>query len=126
MSYFFWDEIRQAGHRQLKGSSYYQDKNNIFHHFEMAHGGRLDVVSKVDRLSFRVINDCYARDKDAIYTDRSAKVHGADLDSFHTSEGIEGCYAKDSKGYFFWDERISPNDKLDEPAKRAIEQLGSN
>jgi hypothetical protein len=94
------------------GSSFYRDKNNIYTHYNMSDGGNFWIVG-ADVATFEILGNCYARDKYHIYGERSMVIDSVDYQSFRTSTEV-GCFAKDKYGYLFWDERIRPEDILEQ------------
>jgi hypothetical protein len=94
------------------GSSFYRDKNNIYTHYVMSDGGNFWIVG-ADVATFEILGNCYARDKNQIYSERNMVMDSVDYQSFRTSTEV-GCFAKDKHGYLFWDERIRPEDILEQ------------
>jgi hypothetical protein len=97
---------------EFMGSSFYRDKNNVYTHYDMADGGNFWIVG-ADVKTFEILGNCYARDKNHIYGERAMVMDSVDYASFRTSKAV-GCFAKDKKGYLFWDERMTPEELLDE------------
>ncbi|QCX40437.1 hypothetical protein FF125_19035 [Aureibaculum algae] len=93
------------------GSTFYKDKNNIYHYFDMAYGGRFTVYNSKDYATFHVIGDHYAKDKHHIYGERAGVLKNVDYKTF-TSEIGAGPYAKDKFGYYFWDELIMTHEEF--------------
>ncbi len=87
------------------GSTFYKDKRNIYHYYDMAGGGRFSIYEGVDYATFRVLGDSYAKDKDHIYGERAGILEKVDYRTFETLKGA-GPYAKDKNGYYFWDDLI--------------------
>ena len=108
--------------RHLKPSSYWRDKNSVFHHYDESSGGFLRRMVDVDEKSFRIVG-CYAQDMNSVYTDRGEKVLDVDRSSFYTTESA-GCFAKDRDGYFFHGDRLDSIDQLDGQERAFIKQLG--
>ena len=99
------------------GSTFYKDKNNIYHYFNMAYGSRFSIYKGVDYNTFKVVGDHYAKDKNNIYGERAGIIDQVDYATF-TSEKNAGPYAKDKNGYFFWDDLIMTHDKFYKTHKR--------
>ncbi|MBJ2174824.1 DKNYY domain-containing protein [Aureibaculum sp. A20] len=99
------------------GSTFYKDKNYIYHYFDMAYGGRFSIYSIADYNTFKVIGDHYAKDKNHIYGERAGQLKNIDYNTF-TSEVGAGPYAKDKFGYYFWNELIMTHDELYKKHKR--------
>src|SRR5690606_21902269 len=76
------------------GSSFYKDKKQVYTHYRMMDGGNFKVVEDADPETFRVIGDCYAKDKNYIYGDRAMQLKHIDYTTFKTEKGL-GCHAKD-------------------------------
>ncbi|WP_117879644.1 DKNYY domain-containing protein [Aureibaculum luteum] len=99
------------------GSTFYKDKNNIYHYFDMAYGGRFSKYTTADYDTFHVIGDNYAKDKNNIYGERAGILKNVDYKTF-TSEIGAGPYAKDKFGYYFWDELIMTHEEFYKKYKR--------
>ncbi len=93
------------------GSTFYKDKNNIYHHYTMADGGYFHVYHIADYATFRVIGGVYAKDKNHIFDERHGILEHVDYKTFRTAKGF--AFAKDKYGYYFWDELINPNYALE-------------
>lgn len=91
------------------GSTFYKDKNNIYHYFDMAYGGNFYIYDNVDHATFKVIGDHYAKDKNHIYGERAGVLKNVDYKTFRTAKNI-GPYAKDKNEYYFWDDLITTED----------------
>jgi len=87
----------------------------------MAGGGNFWIVKEADVKTFKVIGDCYAKDKNHIFGERAMEMKLIDYKTFRTKKGI-GCFAKDKAGYYFWDSKLNL-DKLDEYEKKAVDIL---
>lgn len=105
------------------GSNYYRDKNHIYYHYGMAHGGSFYINTEVDYKTFKVIGDVYAKDQNHVYVDRTGIVRNVDYKTFRSKIGI-GPYAKDKNGYYYWGEKIDTlNNESDDYEKKAIKEL---
>ena len=87
----------------------------------MASGGSFFIVQEADLKTFKVIGDCYAKDKNHIFGERHMIIKSADYKTFKTKKGV-GCFAKDKNGYYFWDSKLDLED-LDEYSKKAVGEL---
>ncbi len=87
---------------RLIGSTFYKDKNYIYHYYDMAYGGRFYIYDIADHKTFRVLGDHYAKDKNHIYGERAGILKHVDYTTFTSQKGA-GPYAKDKFGYYFWD-----------------------
>ena len=105
------NEIIDIKSFEYLGSTFYKDKNNIYHYFDMAYGGRFTVYNSKDYATFHVIGDHYAKDKHHIYGERAGVLKNVDYKTF-TSEIGAGPYAKDKFGYYFWDELIMTHEEF--------------
>lgn len=89
------------------GENFYKDKNSIFHYFPMAYGGSFYPLMKADYQTFEVISECYAKDKNFVYTTFQARiVKNADVNSFEDVDGV-GCFGKDKNRYYHWQHEVS-------------------
>lgn len=88
------------------GSSFYKDKNHVYTHFVMAHGGNFWIVQGADPQTFESLGKCYAKDKNNIYGERAMKMDSMDYATFKTCNECN-CYAKDKNGFYFWDDKIN-------------------
>ncbi len=94
------------------GSTFYKDKNHIYHYYDMAYGGKFYIYNKADYSSFKVLGDNYAKDKNYIFGERAGILNHVDYKTFRTTKG-SGPYAKDKNGYYFWDELIYTNKEIE-------------
>ena len=104
------------------GNTYYKDKNNIYHYYGMAYGGKFHILENVDYKSFQILGDCYAKDKNNIYEMRAGKLDSVDYKTFKTIRNC-GCFAKDKNGYYSWDSKISKEYYEEKYIKEAIKKL---
>ncbi|WP_103863783.1 DKNYY domain-containing protein [Aquimarina sp. I32.4] len=93
------------------GSTFYKDKNHIYHYYDMAYGGRFYMYDIADHATFRVLGDHYAKDKNNIYGERAGILEKVDYSTFTSQKGA-GPYAKDKYGYYFWDDLIITHKEL--------------
>jgi len=93
------------------GSTFYKDKNYIYHYYDMAYGGRFYIYNIADHKTFRVLGDHYAKDKHHIYGERAGILKHVDYTTFTSQKGV-GPYAKDKFGYYFWDELLITHKQL--------------
>ncbi|KQV78259.1 DKNYY domain-containing protein [Rhizobacter sp. Root1221] len=104
------DVIDVSTFEQLGTSDFYRDKTHLYQYYDMADGGRLslytDVEPSVDRESFVVLNDFYAKDKGRIYYHRGGWIREADPGSFIAMG--ESALAKDRHRYFLFGEAALP------------------
>ncbi|MCB9187761.1 MAG: DKNYY domain-containing protein [Flavobacteriales bacterium] len=94
------------------GNQFYKDAFHVYNYYPMAYGGIFRILDTADAGSFHIVGDCYAQDKNFVYTEKGEIVEEVDYNSFFTTIGA-GCFAKDQYGYFFWDERIEEGDLKD-------------
>jgi len=107
------------------GSTFYKDKRNVYHYYDMAGGGRFSIYEGVDYKTFKVIGDSYAKDKDHIYGERHGILENVDYKTFITLKGA-GPYAKDKKGYYFWDDLIYTKQGLKDSIRLSITPYAKN
>ncbi len=88
------------------GNFFYKDKNHVYTHFLMAHGGNFWIVKGADPQTFQALGNCYAKDKNNIYGERAMKMDSVDYKTFKTSKEC-ACFAKDKNGFYFWDDKIN-------------------
>lgn len=103
------------------GSTFYKDKNNIYHHYTMADGGYFHVYDIVDYATFRVIGSIYAKDKNHIFDERNGILENVDYKTFRTAKGFS--FAKDKHGYYFWDELITEESMEDTVVMNTLNRL---
>lgn len=100
---------------QLGTSDFYRDKSHIYQHYAMLYGGRLSVFEEVepqvDRDSFVVLNDFYARDRLHIYHHRSGWIRDADPASFATVG--DSALARDRHRHYLHGEGATPEAAAD-------------
>lgn len=101
------------------GSTFYKDKRNIYHYYDMAYGGRFFIYKGVDYKTFRVVGDSYAKDKNHIYGERAGVLENVDYKTFTSLKGA-GPYAKDKNGYYFWNELIYTKKELKDSIKKPL------
>ncbi|WP_300671049.1 DKNYY domain-containing protein [Soonwooa sp.] len=105
------------------GSSFYKDKNHVYTHYAMADGGNFWTVDNADVKTFQVLGNCYAKDKNKIFTERNMEADTIfDYHSFRTCDDC-GCFAKDKKGYYFWDEKLDINAIEDKETEAIVAKL---
>lgn len=89
----------------LDNSFFYKDKNHVYVHYTMAHNDKFFIVKDADVETFKLLGDCYAQDKNHIFSEKAVKMDFVDSTTFKTIKGL-GCYAKDKNGYYFHDTKI--------------------
>ncbi len=88
----------------------------------MSDGGNFQIVEKADVSTFKIIGDCYAKDKNHIFDEKARIIDAIDYKTFKTKKGI-GCFAKDKNGYYFWNEKIDLSELTDSIVKDKIIKL---
>ncbi|WP_312324784.1 DKNYY domain-containing protein [Soonwooa sp.] len=89
-----------------RGSSFYKYKNHVYTPYVMVDGGNFWIVDNADVKTFQVLGNCYAKDKNKMFTERNMdKDTIFDYRSFRTCDDC-GCFSKDKNGYYFWYEKI--------------------
>lgn len=78
--------------------AYYRDKNHIYHSFGTSGGSNFSIAEEADVATFKILNDCYAKDKNHVYEFRFGIIEGADPSTFKYLK--DDCYAKDKNGYY--------------------------
>lgn len=118
--------IDPATYKRLVGGgfgAYYKDSKHIYHTFGTSGGTNFTVESEADYSTFKIINDCYAKDKNHVYHIRFGVIDNADPSTFKIMEYEARCYAKDKNAYYR-DEEILEGEMLSDPEiQRAIKQL---
>jgi hypothetical protein len=100
--------------------SFYKDKHHVYYHFPMSGGGFIAILAEADVASFKAINEsCFGKDKRHIFTEKGEFVK-ADYASFKAM----GCFGKDKKGYFFWEDRQDAEQvkAMDEAIKAVLDR----
>lgn len=103
------------------GNNFYCDHKTIYHYYSMAYGGKFMIRNDINKESFELLGDCYARDNQHVFTERGAVIENVDLSTFFTLSGA-GCFAKDKNHYFFWDDIVLIED-LDSQSREFIDKL---
>ena len=92
---------------------FYQDKNHIYYHYEMADGGTFSIF-EADLKTFEVLNYFYSRDKNHVYEYRNGIMEGVDPKTFKVYNG-SACFGKDKNGYYNWNTKIY-KDSIKDPS----------
>lgn len=85
--------------------AYYRDKNHIYHTFGTSGGSNFSIADDADVSTFKILNDCYAKDKNHVYEFRFGVIEGADPLTFKYLK--DECYAKDKNGYYSGNQLLS-------------------
>lgn len=109
--------IDSSTFKRLNPSNFYQDKRHVYRYFNMLDGGNFSILEDADPKTFKLLGDCYAKDRHHIYEERFGQLKDADYATFKSGADV-GCIAKDKNGYWFWDERKSWDDLDSEERER--------
>jgi hypothetical protein len=102
--------------------AYYKDKNRIYHAFPTSGGPNFYAVW-TDYASFKIVNDCYAKDKNHVYDMRNGLQEDIDVKTFKVLEIDNRCYAKDKNGYYEGTFKLTDEQLKDPEIQRAIKKL---
>lgn len=79
-------------------------------------------MDEADVKTFKVIGNCYAKDKNHIFGERKMILDSVDYKTFITCDDC-GCWAKDKNGYYSWGDKTDINDIDDKESLKMIENL---
>lgn len=103
--------------------AYYKDKNHIYHTFGTSGGTNFSVVEEADYTTFKIIDDCCAKDKNHVYDMRDGLREDIDVNTFKVLEIDNRCYAKDKNGYYEGTRKFSDEQLKDPEMQEIIKKL---
>lgn len=103
--------------------AYYKDKNHIYHTFGTSGGENFSVVKEADYATFKVIADCYAKDKNHVYDMRDGLREDIDVKTFKMLEIDNRCYAKDKNGYYEGTDKLTEEQLKDPEMQKIVKKL---
>lgn len=113
-------------YKRIGGGGYgafYKDKKHIYHTFGTSGGTNFSVVEESDYATFKIIDDCCAKDKNHVYDMRDGLREDIDVNTFKVLEIDNRCYAKDKNGYYEGTRKFSDEQLKDPEMQKIIKKL---